>query len=72
MSDFKIGDRVRYRSFAGDIFDATVTGLRPSGFLDLDIDVPGNREPFHTTAVPAERCSPVAAQTLQPAADARP
>lgn len=64
---FKPGDLVHYRAFAGDLYEATVTGVRPSGFLDLDIDVPGNREPFHTTAVPAERCSPRNAEPPQKA-----
>jgi hypothetical protein len=52
MTAFQKGDRVRYRSLAGDVYDATVTGVRGNGMVDLDIDVPGCREPFPATAVP--------------------
>lgn len=49
------GDKVGYKSFAGDVYDATVTGERPGGFFDIDVHIPGVGEPVPVRAVRAER-----------------
>jgi hypothetical protein len=46
------GDKVRYRTFAGDIYDAVVSGVSGNGRrVDLDIVIPGVREPFSLRAI---------------------
>lgn len=52
------GTRVRYRSFAGDVYDATITGAHANGTVSLDIDLPGCREPAHFTHIRPERIEP--------------
>lgn len=49
------GDEVGYRSFAGDVYDATVTGERPGGFFDIEVHIPGVGEPWPVRAVRPER-----------------
>ena len=45
------GSSVRYRSLAGQLCDATVTGVRADGSVDIDVDA-GSKEPVHLTKVP--------------------
>lgn len=45
------GDQVAYRSFAGDVWDAVVTGLREGGFVDIDLSGPGLKEPYPLHAI---------------------
>lgn len=73
---FKPGDRIRYKSFAGELYDATIVKVHEAPrfgttTVDLDIDLPGNQEPFHTTRVPIERCQPVASRPPGGEQDAR-
>lgn len=35
------GDRVRYRSLAGDVYDAVIVRVHDDDTADLDVDVPG-------------------------------
>ena len=49
------GDDVRYKSFAGFVYDATVVGERPGGFFDIEVKLPGVGEPVPVKAVRAER-----------------
>lgn len=61
MMSFASGDHVWYRAIGGDLYDATVICVHENPLmgqtsLDLDIHLPGNQEPFHTTRVPVERC----------------
>jgi hypothetical protein len=70
MTTFQKGDRVRYRSFEGSLYDATVTGIReltPADTrIELDVDIPGLREPFHMTSVRPERVEPLASPRSAP------
>jgi hypothetical protein len=43
---FQPGDAVRYFSLAGDTFDAVVTKTHAGEYVDLDVAIPGQREPF--------------------------
>lgn len=52
---FQKGDRVRYLSFDGDVYTATVTGVREPDRIDAAIDVPGLREPVEFRYLPARR-----------------
>jgi hypothetical protein len=47
------GDPVAYRSFAGDVWDAVVTGVWADkfGFVDVEVTGPGLKEPMALTAV---------------------
>jgi hypothetical protein len=45
------GSAVRYRSLAGQLCDATVTGVRADGSVDIDVDA-GSKEPVHLTRIP--------------------
>ena len=45
------GDAVSYRSFGGDLYDAIITGIRPAGFVDVDLTGPHLKEPYALTGV---------------------
>lgn len=49
------GDRVRYKSFAGDVYDAVFVGVDPKGFAAIDVLIPGVAEPWPLKAVRLER-----------------
>lgn len=46
-----LNERVAYRSFAGDTWDAVITGVPAPGFVDVDLSGPGLKEPYHLRAV---------------------
>jgi hypothetical protein len=51
----KPGDAVRYKSFAGPVYDAVVVTVSPDGrFADLDVNV-GVRDKWRLTGVRMER-----------------
>jgi len=54
LENIQKGDAVRYRSIGGATYPATVTGVRPGGFIDLDIEI-GGGQPIHLNAVRIER-----------------
>lgn len=45
------GDFVCYQSLAGDTWNAVVTALPVPGFVDIDVELPGLKEPYHLSAV---------------------
>ena len=49
------GDKVQYRSIAGDDYPATVIAVRASGFYDIDVDIPGVSDPWPLKAIRMER-----------------
>ena len=51
------GDRVKYRSIAGPVYDAVVVAVEPAGFVSLDVDI-GGKEPWPIKAVRVERVEP--------------
>ena len=67
MADVQKGDEVSYRSLAGPVYDAVVTGVRPSGFVDLAVDV-GAKEPYPLIGVRADRIESKGKATLHLAA----
>jgi hypothetical protein len=55
MSDFKVGDRVLYTSpFRTGDFPAVVIGLRPRGYVDIDVQI-DTREPWRLKAINPSR-----------------
>jgi hypothetical protein len=60
LENIQKGDAVRYRSIGGPTYPATVTGVRPGGFIDLDIEIGGNT-PIHLDSVRIERMEKVRA-----------
>ena len=58
-----VNERVAYRSFAGDVWDAVVTNVwdlrdvgsrssgRGVGYIDIDIVLPGGKEPWPLKAI---------------------
>lgn len=63
---FARGDRVRYRSFDGDVYTATVTGVREPDRIDAAIDIPGQAHPVEFQYLPARRFEPIPADLEQP------
>jgi hypothetical protein len=51
MSGPAINARVSYKSFAGDTWSAIVTAMPIPGFVDLDVEMPGVKEPYHLSAI---------------------
>lgn len=49
------GDKVKYESLAGEKYDAVVVFDRGDGFFDIDVSIPGVKEPWGVKAVRAER-----------------
>ena len=48
----KVGDRVDYVSpFFTGTYDAVVTQVRDAGFVDIEVNIPGTREPWPIRAV---------------------
>lgn len=46
----KLGDPLRYRSFAGPTFDAVVMAVRADATVDIDVDT-GSTEPIRLTHI---------------------
>lgn len=76
MADVRKGDSVSYRSMAGPVYEAVVTGIGPEGFVDLDVHI-GGQEPIPLRAVGiwrvAARCATAAPEGISepPAGNAR-
>lgn len=49
------GDKVKYRSIAGDLYDAVITALQPSGEASIEVAIPGVRAPFELRRVSVSR-----------------
>ena len=47
-----VNERVAYRSFAGDTWEAVVTSVWADGkIVDIDVEMPGGKEPFSLRAI---------------------
>lgn len=58
---FLVNEEVKYRSFAGSVYDAVVTKISADGrVFDLDVVIPTVKERWPLKAVRADRISKVA------------
>ena len=48
------GDKVRYRSFAGSVYDAVVLGDRADGYVDIGVIIPTCKDSFELHAIKYE------------------
>lgn len=48
---FAADGRVKYRAFAGDVYDARVIAVRSPDLVDIDVIVPGCEKPVHLTKI---------------------
>lgn len=54
-AQMKRDDKIKYKSFAGEVYDAVFLSAGPPGFAAIDVLIPGVKEPFTLKAVRLER-----------------
>lgn len=47
----KIGEAVRYRALAGEVYDAKIVFVRDAAVVDIDVSLPGCHEPLRLTRI---------------------